>query len=713
VTQQTIGRYRILDVLGQGGMAVVYRAYDNSLNREVALKLLAGHLVTDSAFFQRFEREARIVATLEHPAIVPVYDYGIDEQRRPYLVMRLLRGGTLRERWAAGKLAGADLWPAMRQVAAALDYAHAGNVIHRDVKPVNILFDEKGNAYVSDFGIAKVRDVQTAELTGNAILGTPAYMSPEQFESRPVEGRSDQYSLAVVLFEALTGRLPFDGGGANVLMNQHLNERPPDAHALNTALPPAVSAVFTRALAKEPATRYHDVTTFVQELEAASYQRTQPAAPGVRPPNVEQQRLEGYYQAGLLAYRRTDWSAAVAYLGRVTTIDTGYRDAAKLRQMALQRLQDKRNEPAGAATVATPRPAPPAAPGAGGEPAAPARSRRPVNRRLLIVLVVAVMAVALFLIYLFRPVIQPPPTSEATVTEVTPESIASPGPGGEHTVRVVAGQEAAVRVAGQTTPLANGDKLVLAPGRPARVSGGEGVTELVLPDSRVLYLAEGAALTLAAAETGEIAVVLESGRLLARGNAAMTVQNTSGGWATLNGAGLLGVYLDPATLLFEVACLAGACSLSGESDAAATALQMGQGALVGTAGRAGPPESAGYAPYAALAPGLVPTPTATPTRTPAPTATATRTPRPYVGETITATAQGTPDATQTKLYSDEDLDGVKFHSDRCPDRHGPEENEGCPPEAPFPTPTGIGVATTSPTPIKPTATEGPTPYAYP
>ena len=222
----TPDRYQLLDVLGQGGMAVVYRAYDTRLQREIALKLLAAHLITESAFYQRFEREARIVATLEHPSIVPIYDFGIDDNRQPYLVMRLLRGGTLRDRRARGELNGADLWPPMRQVAAALDYAHSLNIVHRDIKPVNILFDEKGNAYVSDFGIAKVRDTTTSDLTGNNVLGTPAYMSPEQFDVIQVDGRCDQYSLAVVLFEALTGRLPFAGKTPNVLMNQHLNEAP-------------------------------------------------------------------------------------------------------------------------------------------------------------------------------------------------------------------------------------------------------------------------------------------------------------------------------------------------------------------------------------------------------------------------------------------------------------------------------------------------------
>ena len=193
----TIGRYELRGELGQGGMATVYRAYDAMLNREVALKVMAGHLSTDVSFQRRFEREARVIATLEHPNIVPVYDYGTTAQGQPYLVMRLLRGGTLYDRLVEGKVTQQQLWAILRQVASALDYAHDRDIVHRDIKPVNVLFDEKGNAYVSDFGIAKVRDA-TTNLTGNAIVGTAAYMSPEQFMGATVNGRSDQYSLAVV-----------------------------------------------------------------------------------------------------------------------------------------------------------------------------------------------------------------------------------------------------------------------------------------------------------------------------------------------------------------------------------------------------------------------------------------------------------------------------------------------------------------------------------
>ena len=639
----TTDRYQLLDVLGQGGMAVVYRAYDTRLQREIALKLLAAHLITESAFYQRFEREARTIATLEHPSIVPVYDFGIDENKQPYLVMRLLRGGTLRDRRARGELAGADLWPPMHQVAAALDYAHSANVVHRDIKPVNILFDEKGNAYVSDFGIAKVRDTTTGDLTGNNLLGTPAYMSPEQFEGRPVDGRCDQYSLAVVLFEALTGRVPFAGKTPGVLMNQHLNNAPTAAHTLNPKLPPAVSAVLNRALAKNTAARYPTVSAFVQELEAASYQTAPPAhAHGPRP-SAEQQQLEGYYRAGVEAYGRDDWGTAAALLGRVMAIDGAYRDAAQLRQTAMQRLQEKRDTPA------PPRPSPTPTPvhkDAGGTQETPRPElAAPRNARPWVVLGVGLLLLAALLAYVFWPTTPEPAatavaTAEATsaptvATVVTEASAAGDGP----VVAVIAAaDDATARCGVETMPLAAGESFSPADCRPLQVTGGEGVSELALPDGSRLLLANGAVVNLSPGEADTIAIQLREGRLLLVSDGRATVANVDGAWASLDRAGVLGVFLDPGSRLFEAACLAGQCSLSGEDDEQPVALRAGQGGVVGNSGRAGPPENANYGSYLPLAPDRVPTPTATPTRTPTATPTRTPTPRPYPTAIPTATA---------------------------------------------------------------------------
>ena len=710
----TPDRYQLLDVLGQGGMAVVYRAYDTRLQREIALKLLAAHLITESAFYQRFEREARIVATLEHPSIVPVYDFGIDDKRQPYLVMRLLRGGTLRERQARGELNGADLWPPMRQVAAALDYAHGRNVVHRDIKPVNILFDEKGNAYVSDFGIAKVRDTTTSDLTGNNVLGTPAYMSPEQFDVREVDGRSDQYSLAVVLFEALTRRLPFAGKSPNVLMNQHLNEPPTAAHTINPALPPAVSAVLSRALAKEPADRYPSVSAFVHELEAASYQTAPPAhVPGPRP-SAEQQQLEGYYRAGVEAYGRHDWGTAAAFLARVVAIDGAYRDAAQLRRTAVERLKD-RPVPVTPKPRPAPRPVapPPIHPAAGGTEAMPrSRPAQPRNVRPWIVLGIGLLLLAALGAYVYWP--RTPPTTPApTVAAAQPATAsetptaAPTSPGGPTVAVLAAAGDATAHCGATTDTLAGGASLSLGGCPLLFVTGGDGLTVLRLPDGAQLTLADDTEVALLAGEgatDAPVGVELRVGRLLVESDAPVEVTNTYGARASLDRPGLLGLFRHPSTLAFEVACLAGQCSLRGENDQDARPLGAGQGGFVNNAGLAEGPENANFGDYISLAPGRVPTPTATPTRTPSPTP--TRAPTPAATPTLSVysttetttpvSVSVTPDVTETVRFSDSDRDGIPWHSDRCPDKPGAADSEGCPAEEPTPAPTELPEPTDTP-----------------
>lgn len=269
----TLGNYKILAQLGQGGMARVYKARQENLDREVAVKVLPPWFVADRNFVERFNLEARLVARLSHPNIVTVHD--ADEYMgNLYIVMQLVDGGTLKHRLDQLQAINQkmDVLEAKRifiQLASSLSYAHENGIIHRDVKPVNVLMDRTGRPILSDFGIAKVL-AGTKELTRQgAGVGTPEYMSPEQCQGGPVDGRADIYALGVMLFEALTGRLPFMGDNYPALAHSHIYEAPPHPNAINPALDPAVSQVIITALMKNPAHRYQLANDMAAALERA------------------------------------------------------------------------------------------------------------------------------------------------------------------------------------------------------------------------------------------------------------------------------------------------------------------------------------------------------------------------------------------------------------------------------------------------------------
>jgi serine/threonine-protein kinase len=263
----TIGRYEILRELQQGGMATVYLARDPFFARQVAVKILSGSFSHDPQFNARFEREAKVIAALEHPYIVPVYDYG-REGERPYLVMRYMQGGNLSERLTGRPLPPAESVPLFQRLAEALDEAHRQSIIHRDIKPANVLFDSRNQAYLSDFGVAKLLQA-TSSFTGATVLGTPAYMSPEQATSRrSVDGRSDVYSLGVMVYEALSGRRPFIAPEPVQLMLKHVNEPVPPIDTARLGLPPECNTVLSKALAKDPAQRYATAGELASALAA-------------------------------------------------------------------------------------------------------------------------------------------------------------------------------------------------------------------------------------------------------------------------------------------------------------------------------------------------------------------------------------------------------------------------------------------------------------
>ncbi len=267
------GQFEIMEKIGQGGMATVYRARQISINRIVAIKVLPPTLLHDPSFAERFAREVDVIAHLEHPHILPIYDYG-DADGIPYIAMRFLGGGSMADMIRRGKIELNSLERPFRQVAQALDYAHRQGVIHRDLKPANVMMDENGNAYLSDFGIARVLG---SDLTGSMIIGTPAYMSPEQANGLPIDGRADIYSLGVVLFELIAGREPFKAETPMALLLKHINEPMPSLLSFREDVPQEVDAVVKKATAKDPADRYSSAGELAADFADAARQPVRPA----------------------------------------------------------------------------------------------------------------------------------------------------------------------------------------------------------------------------------------------------------------------------------------------------------------------------------------------------------------------------------------------------------------------------------------------------
>lgn len=251
-----LGSYELVRRLGEGGMAQVYLARDIRLGREVAVKVLDQRLAERTGFRERFLREARVAAALDHPNIVPLYDFG-ESNALLYLVMPFVSGGSLQDLLRHAPLSAADVVTYGSQMADALDYAHQRNVVHRDVKPANMLLHADGRLMLSDFGLAKILSSTSRPVAprGHPDAGTPEYMAPEQIEGRTDE-RSDIYALGVVLYLLLTGQLPFTGMTSSVVMEGHLYRLPPEPRRLNPAITPAMQAVVMRALSKHSDDRF-------------------------------------------------------------------------------------------------------------------------------------------------------------------------------------------------------------------------------------------------------------------------------------------------------------------------------------------------------------------------------------------------------------------------------------------------------------------------
>jgi serine/threonine protein kinase/Tol biopolymer transport system component len=276
-----INGYEVLSLIGVGGMARVYLARQQSMNRHVALKVLPAQFASDDTYLQRFHREVKIVSQLEHAHIVPVYDYG-EHQGQPYIVMRYMAGGSVDDLLEKGKIPLERIEKILSEIAPALDHAHAKGVLHRDLKPSNVLLDEAGSAFLSDFGIARLNEGHGMTITTQGVVGTPSYMSPEQAQGKDLDGRSDIYSLGVMLFELTTGRRPFEADTPYSIAVMHVTTPPPSPRAYNPDLTPQVERVILRALSKDPQERPARAVELVEALREAMRSANQ-QAPETRP----------------------------------------------------------------------------------------------------------------------------------------------------------------------------------------------------------------------------------------------------------------------------------------------------------------------------------------------------------------------------------------------------------------------------------------------
>lgn len=266
---ENVGPYRVMGKLGRGGMATVYKAYHASLDRFVALKVLHPAFLEDPNFLARFQREARLVAKLEHPNIVPIYDFA-EHEKQPYLVLKYVEGETLKAHLSRGRLNVDQIWDVVNAVGAGLGYAHKQGILHRDIKPSNVIVAKDGQTYLADFGLARIAQSGESTLSSDMIMGTPQYISPEQaMGTKELDEGTDIYSFAVMLYEMVVGQVPFSSDTPFSIIHDHIYSPLPLPRTINPSVPDEVERVLLKALAKERKDRHQDIPALVKAFKQA------------------------------------------------------------------------------------------------------------------------------------------------------------------------------------------------------------------------------------------------------------------------------------------------------------------------------------------------------------------------------------------------------------------------------------------------------------
>ncbi|MBT3389958.1 MAG: serine/threonine protein kinase [Chloroflexi bacterium] len=307
---QMLGKYQVIERLGRGGMAEVYKAHHPQLERYAAIKVLHHFLAEGKDFTARFQREAKAIATLRHPNIVQVYDFESQDDLY-YMIMEFVDGGTLKDRLlqSAAPLPYAEIVHIIQETASALGYAHRQGMLHRDIKPANVLLGKDGRVVLTDFGIARILSDTQFTATGT-LVGTPSYMSPEQGMGLHVSAASDIYSLGVILYEMVTGKVPFDSDTPLAVIHKHINEPLPRPRSLRPDIPPALEAVIEKALEKDPAQRYASADEFKNALDEAFDVIPVPQQDARRAPSAAEarsrERLPEVYDKATVAMQAQD-----------------------------------------------------------------------------------------------------------------------------------------------------------------------------------------------------------------------------------------------------------------------------------------------------------------------------------------------------------------------------------------------------------------------